>query len=137
MAKAKPFMIVEMPIVKQDVDYAAECVTDFLYDEFETEVFEMLGFNGKAFREEIMTFKPFLEAVKEAVSKHGYEALECPYDYIDYDDLYATKEWKSLFSVCQQLQQVLIDIEREDSVETACADAIMTLKRAGFKIVKA
>ena len=137
MAKAKPFMIVEIPVEKYDVAYAAECVTDFLYDEFESEVFEMLGFNGKAFREEIMTFAPFLECVKEAVSKHGYEALECPYDYIDYDDVYATKEWKSLFSVCQQLQEVLVDIEREDSVETACADAIMTLKRAGFKITRA
>ena len=137
MAKATPFMIVEMPVEQRDVEYAAECVTDFLYDEFETEVFEMLGFNGKAFREELMTFEPFLEEVKEAVSKHGYEALEYPYDYIDYDDVYATKQWKSLFAVCQQLQQVLVDIERESSVETACADAIMTLKRAGFKIVKA
>jgi hypothetical protein len=137
MAKAKPFMIVEMPVEKYDVAYAAECVTDFLYDEFETEVFEMLGFNGKAFREELMTFEPFLEVVKEAVSKHGYEALECPYDYIDFDDIYSTKEWKSLFSVCQELTQVIVDIEREDSVETACADAIMTLKRAGFKITRA
>jgi hypothetical protein len=136
MAK-KPFMIVEMPVEKYDVAYAAECVTDYLYDEFESEVFEMLGFSGKLFREELMTFAPFLEEVKEAVSKHGYEALECPYDYIDYDDLYRTKEWKSLFAVCQQLQQVLVDIEREDSVETACADAIMTLKRAGFKITRA
>ena len=137
MAKAKPFMIVEMPVEKSDVAYAAECVTDFLYDEFETEVFEMLGFNGKLFREELMTFEPFLEEVKEAVSKHGYEALECPYDYIDYDDLYRTKEWKSLWRVCNELQQVLVDIERESSVETACADAIMTLKRAGFKITRA
>jgi hypothetical protein len=137
MAKAKPFMIVEMPVEKYDVAYAAECVTDFLYDEFESEVFEMLGFKGKAFREELMTFEPFLEAVKDAVSKHGYEALECPYDFVDFDDLYITKEWKSLFSVCQQLQEILVDIEREDSVESACADAIMTLKRAGFKITRA
>ena len=137
MAKAKPFMIVEMPVEQRDVAYAAECVTDFLYDEFESEVFEMLGFNGKAFREELMTFAPFLEVVKEAVSKHGYEALECPYDYVDFDDIYITKEWKSLFAVCQQLTQVIVDIEREDSVETACADAIMTLKRAGFKITRA
>jgi hypothetical protein len=137
MAKAKPFMIVEMPVEKHDVAYAAECATDFLYDEFETEVFEMLGFSGKLFREELMTFEPFLECVKEAVSKHGYEALECPYDYIDYDDLYATKEWKSLWRVCNELTQVIVDIEREDSVETACADAIMTLKRAGFKITRA
>ena len=137
MAKAKPFMIVEMPVEKSDVAYAAECVTDFLYDEFETEVFEMLGFNGKAFREELLTFEPFLEEVKEAVSKHGYEALHCPYDYIDYGDLYATKQWKSLWRVCNELQQVIEDIECEDSVETACADAIMTLKKAGFKIVKA
>ena len=137
MAKAKPFMIVEMPVEKYDVAYAAECVTDFLYDEFESEVFEMLGFNGKAFREELLTFAPFLEAVKEAVSKHGYEALECPYDYVDFDDVYSSKEFRSLFSVCEDLQEILVDIEREDSVETACADAIMTLKRAGFKIVKA
>jgi hypothetical protein len=137
MAKAKPFMIVEMPVEQRDVAYAAECVTDFLYDEFESEVFDMLGFSGKAFRQELMTFEPFLEAVKDAVSKHGYEALECPYDYVDFDDVYITKEWKSLFSVCQQLTQVIVDIERESSVESACADAIMTLKRAGFKIVKA
>jgi hypothetical protein len=137
MAKAKPFMIVEMPVDKRDVEYAAECVTDYLYDEFESEVFEMLGFNGKAFREELMTFEPFLEAVKDAVSKHGYEALECPYDYVDFDDVYITKQWKSLYSVCELLQEILVDIERESSVETACADAIMTLKRAGFKIVKA
>ena len=136
MAK-KPFMIVEMPVEKYDVAYAAECVTDFLYDEFETEVFEMLGFNGKAFRQELMTFEPFLECVKEAVSKHGYEALECPYDYVDFDDVYSSKEFRSLYSVCEDLQEILVDIEREDSVETACADAIMTLKRAGFKIVKA
>jgi hypothetical protein len=137
MAKAKPFMIVEMPVEQRDVAYAAECVTDYLYDEFESEVFEMLGFNGKAFREELLTFEPFLEAVKDAVSRHGYEALECPYDYVDFDDVYITKEWKSLFAVCQQLTQVIVDIEREDSVETACADAIMTLKRAGFKITRA
>jgi hypothetical protein len=137
MAKAKPFMIVEMPVEQRDVAYAAECVTDFLYDEFESEVFEMLGFNGKAFRQELMTFEPFLECVKEAVSKHGYEALECPYDYVDFDDVYSSKEFRSLFSVCEDLQEILVDIEREDSVETACADAIMTLKRAGFKIVKA
>jgi hypothetical protein len=137
MAKAKPFMIVEMPVEQRDVAYAAECVTDFLYDEFESEVFDMLGFSGKAFREELMTFKPFLEVVKEAVSKHGYEALECPYDYVDFDDIYSTKEWRSLFSVCELLQEIWNDAEREDSVETACADAIMTLKRAGFKITRA
>jgi hypothetical protein len=137
MAKAKPFMIVEMPVEKYDVAYAAECVTDFLYDEFETEVFEMLGFNGKAFREELMTFEPFLEAVKDAVSKHGYEALECPYDYVYFDGVYSSKEFRSLYSVCEDLQEILVDIEREDSVETACADAIMTLKRAGFKITRA
>ena len=137
MAKAKPFMIVEMPVEKYDVAYAAECVTDFLYDEFESEVFEMLGFNGKAFREELLTFEPFLEAVKDAVSKHGYEALECPYDFIDFDDIYITKQWKSLFSVCELLQEIWNDVEHEDSVETACADAIMTLKRAGFKITRA
>jgi len=137
MAKAKPFMIVEMPIDKRDVAYAAECVTDFLYDEFEIEVFEMLYFNGKEFREELMTFEPFLEVVKEAVSKHGYEALECPYDFIDFDDLYSTKQWKSLYSVCEELQAIIADVETYEGRNEDCEAAIMTLKRAGFKIVKA
>jgi hypothetical protein len=137
MAKATPFMTVELTIDKQDVQYAAECVTDYLFDEFDSEVFEMLGLSGKQFREELMTFKPFLEAVKEGVSGQGFEALEYPYDYIDFDDVYATKEWKSLFGICEQLQDILHDVEREERTENACADAIMTLKRAGFKIVKA
>jgi hypothetical protein len=84
-----------------------------------------------------MTFEPFLEAVKDAVSKHGYEALECPYDYVYFDGVYSSKEFRSLYSVCEDLQEILVDIERESSVETACADAIMTLKRAGFKITRA
>jgi hypothetical protein len=54
-----------------------------------------------------------------------------------FDGVYSSKEFQSLYSVCEDLQEILVDIEREDSVETACADAIMTLKRAGFKIVKA
>jgi len=137
MAKAKYFMIVEMPVEQRDVAYAAECVTDFLYDEFETEVFEMLGFNGKAFREELLTFEPFLECVKEGVSKHGYEALECPYDFIDFDYVYASKQWKSLFSVCEQMAEILADIESYEGRNEDCEAAIMTLKRAGFKIVKA
>jgi hypothetical protein len=137
MAKAKPFMIVEMPVEKYDVAYAAECVTDFLYDEFESEVFEMLGFNGKAFREELMTFEPFLECVKEGVSKHGYEALECPYDFIDFDDVYSTKQWRSLYNVCEELQAIIADVETYDGRNEACEEAIMTLKRAGFKITRA
>ncbi len=137
MAKATPFMIVETPVEQRDVEYAAEGVTDFLYDEYDTEVFEMLGFVGKDFRQELMTFEPFLGCVKDAVSKHGYEALECPYDYMDFDDVYRTKEWKSLFNVCEYLQTILNDIERSESTTNACADAIETLKRAGFKIVKA
>ncbi len=137
MAKATPFMIVEMPVEQRDVEYAAEGVTDFLYDEYDTEVFEMLGFVGKDFRQELMTFEPFLGCVKDAVSKHGYEALECPYDYMDFDDVYRTKEWKSLFNVCEYLQTILNDIERSESTTNACADAIETLRAAGFKIVKA
>jgi hypothetical protein len=136
MAKATPFMTVETTVSRSDVEYAAECITDNLFDEFDSEVFDVLGFVGKDFRQELMTFEPFLEAVKNAVARGGQEALECPYDYIDFDDIYISKEWKSLFNACETIQGVLNEAYNEGNISD-CAAAIETLKRAGFKIVKA
>ena len=137
MAKAQPFMTVELAVSKQYLQYAAECLTDILFDEFDSEVFDVLDFSGKAFREELMTFKPFLEAVKEAVVRGGMEVLERPYDYMNFHDVYNTKEWKSLFNACAVVQEVINEAYNETDSETACDAAIETLKRAGFRIVKA
>ena len=136
MAKAIPFMTVEMTVSKQDVEYAAECVTDHLFDEFDSEVFDVLDFSGKAFREELLTFEPFLKCVKNAVASGGQEALECPYDWMDFDEIYITREWRSLYAACEIVQEVL---NEEDIVDNTsdCAAAIETLKRAGFKITRA
>ncbi len=138
MAKAQPFMTVQFNVSRDAVMYAAEAVTDYLFDEFSCEVFEMMDFSGKEFRKELLEFEPFLKCVREAIQDNGSDALEYPYDYIDFDTVYATKEWKTLFRVFCEMQTILDEVERaESATSNACADAIETLKRAGFKIVKA
>ena len=136
MAKAQPFMTVEITVSRSDVEYAAECITDNLFDEFDGEVFDVLGFVGKDFRQELMTFEPFLECVRNAVASGGQEALECPYDWFDYDIIYASKEWQLLYAACETTLGVLNEGYDTDDFSD-CAAAIETLKRAGFKIVKA
>ena len=137
MAKAQPFMEVTIQISKSDMDYAAECLMDFLYDEFSEEAIVAVGITYKAFKEELMTFEPFLEMVKNGVVENGMEALETPYDYMYHDTVWGTKEWRNLYSACGQMEAILDDAKRDESRSNACADAIETLKRAGFKIVKA
>ena len=137
MAQAKPFMEITIQISKSDMDYAAECLLDYLYDEFSEDAIEAVGITPKAFKEELMTFEPFLEMVKNGVVENGMEALETPYDYMYHETVWASKEWRKLYDACEQMEAILDDAKRDESKSTACADAIETLKRAGFKIVKA
>ena len=136
MAKAQPFMTVQLNISRDDVLYAAEMITDTLFDEFEGEVFEMADFSGKQFRSELLEHPVFLKCVRESIESAGAEALDSPWDYMDFDSFYGTKEWRSLFRMFEELQEILDDANK-NSTSTACAEAIETLKRAGFKIVKA
>lgn len=137
MAKAQPFMTVQLNISRDDVLYAAEMITDTLFDEFDSEVFEMLDFSGKEFRNELLEHPVFLKCVRESIETAGAEALDSPWDYMDFDDFYSTKEWKGLFRTCEELQTILDDVRRSDRIDEHCAKAIETLKAAGFKIVKA
>ncbi len=97
----------------------------------------LLGFSGKDFRKELLEFDPFLKCVRESIEANGTEALEYPYDYMDFDDLYGTKEWKNLFNTFEYLQTIYNDVDRAETTSSACAEAIETLKRAGFKITRA
>ena len=136
MAKAQPFMTVQLNISRDDVLYAAEMITDTLFDEFDSEVFEMADFSGKQFRNELLEHPVFLKCVRESIESAGAEALDSPWDYMDFDDFYSTKEWKGLFRMFEELQ-VIYDDTRTSANLSDCAEAIETLKRAGFKIVKA
>ncbi len=137
MAKKQPFMTVELKFERGDLEYATEVITDTLYDEFDSEVFEMLDFSGKQFRNELLEFEPFLRCVREGIEDKGYEALNDPWDYIDFDPFFSSKEYQSLFRVMEELQELIHDLNREERAPKDCADAIEVLKRAGFKIVKA
>ena len=137
MAQAKPYMTVNVQISPNDVKYAAECLADDLFEEFEREVFDMLGITEASLREDLLTFPAFQRMVTNGVLRHGMDALDEPYDYMDYDTVYITKEWESLYRACEQMQAIVSEIYRADSIDDDCARAVETLKRAGFKIVKA
>ena len=136
MAQAKPFLTVNVQISPNDVKYAAECLADELFENFEREVFDMLGINEASLREEMLTFPAFQRMVTNGVLQHGMDALDEPYEYMDYDTVYITKEWESLYRACDYLQSIVSEIYRADSIDDDCAKAVETLKRAGFKIVK-
>ena len=137
MSKAQPFMTVQVELTRGDLSNPADAVVSELFAEFANDVFEMLGLSYKEFREEIVDFAGFQKMVRFGVEENGRDAVDCPYDYMDFDVVYGTPEWKSLFGVCCELQTVLDEIEHEERRGNVCADAIETLKRAGFKIVKA
>ncbi len=137
MTKAQPFMTVQIELTRSDLFNPADAVVDNLFDEFSNEVFDMLGLGYKEFRDELIDFAGFQKMVRFGVEENGRDAVDCPYDYLDFDVVYDTKEWKTLFNTCEYLQTILNDIEHEERRGNVCADAIETLKRAGFKIVKA
>ena len=137
MAKQAPFMTVNIELTRGDLSNPADAVASDLFAEFANDVFEMLGVGYKEFREEIVDFAGFQKMVRFGVEENGRDALDRPYDYMDFDVVYDTPEWKSLFRVCCELQTILNEIDSEERRGNVCADAIETLKRAGFKIVKA
>ena len=137
MAKAQPFMTVQIQVSKANVSYAAQCLADILFDDFSREAIEAVGLDRETVEAELMTYEPFLQMVRDGVAGNGAEALESPYDYMDFDNVYGTRMWVSMYDACDLMQSIIDDIYRDESRDQSCNEAIETLKRAGFKIVKA
>jgi hypothetical protein len=81
----------------------------------------------------------FSQMVRKGVEKYGPDALSDPYDYMDFDIVTLSPQFKQLRNVVEMLEEVINDAEQHERAQrsNACEDAIETLKRAGFKIVKA
>ena len=123
---------VTITVTELHLEYAAECAFDMLYDDYDRDVFEALGISRKDTIQELMTWPPLLECIKEAVQLNGMDALESPYDYLDFEIFENTKEWRQLVKDLDWMTEALEDLEDGDE----CMAAIETLKRAGFKVVK-
>lgn len=140
MSKA-PFMTVEFKVDRNEVKSVADCITDRLYDSFSEDTIEALGLQYSDFINEIIDMYEFSKMIKKGVETYGPDALDDPYDFMDFEMVTRTPAFKKLIDVCEMLEAVLNDADKhtrdQQNNANACADAIETLKRAGFKIVKA
>lgn len=130
-------MQITINVTQKQLLFVAECLTDDLFYEFGRTVTDCAGLDRRELHEGLVTYKPFLDMVADAVRNEGVMALEEPYDYMDFDRIYGTKEWAQVWDACERMQAIVHDAEREDHDAAACAEAIKTLKAAGFKITKA
>lgn len=138
MSKAL-FMTVEFVVDREDVDYAAECIADDIFDNYNYDSIEALGLQHKEFKEEIIDLYEFSVMVKRAVEKYGPDALRDPYDYMDFDIVTDSPAFRKLRDVVEMLENVISEAENEERAQrfNPCEAAIETLRAAGFKIVKA
>lgn len=138
MSKA-PFMTVEFKIDRDDIDHAAECVVEDIYENYESDAIEAVGLGYKDFLNEVKDMYEFSEMVRKGVEKYGPDALHDPYDYLNFELVTLSPAFKKIKDAIEMMEDVLTDADKHERSQrsNACEDAIETLKRAGFKIVKA
>ena len=138
MSKA-PFMTVEFKVSDGDVEYALDCIADDIFDNFDYTSIQALGLNIRDFKDEIAEMYEFSQMVREGVERYGPDALHDPYDYMDFEIVTDSPQFRRVREVVEMLEEVISDAEKEEraSKSNACEAAIETLKAAGFKIVKA
>ncbi len=138
MSKA-PFMTVEFKVKQSDVEFAADCIVDDFYDNYESDAIDALGLVYKDLMDEVMEMYEFSDMVRQGVERYGPDALSDPYDYMDFEIVTLSPAFKKIRDVLEMLEDVLTDAEKHERNQknNACEQAIETLKAAGFKIVKA
>ena len=137
MGKTHPYMTVTVQLSTKDALHIATHVLDELFEQFEDRVFDLVGYPLDQLRKDLLTFPPFQKMVQDGIASSGTDALDEPYDHMDFYRVHGTKEWKMLSDACYQMLEILEEVEEEDaSLDNDCTRAIETLKRAGFKIVK-
>jgi hypothetical protein len=134
MSKTQPFMTVTIDITRSQVQHAADYVADDWFEDYGKDVFALLGMTQEDLRNELMELPAFTKMIRQAVIDRGEACLYDVYDYMNFDIVEESKEMKCLKSTLNFLQDILEDVH---TVNDPCADAIATLKRAGYKIVRA
>ena len=142
MAKAPPFISITINITRKDLVEVAETVTEYLTEQFSGEVFEAAGLNIIGLREEILDLPAFAQMVEKGIKKYGVEAIVDPWDYMDFTEVECSKEWLGMIKMFDELTEIIDEINEEEierqfvPKDDDCADAIRTLKAAGYRIVK-
>jgi hypothetical protein len=135
MSKTEPFMSITFDITRSQVQHAADCIADDWFEDYGKDVFEgLLGMTRKDFANELMELPAFHTMIRKAVIEMGKVSLYDVYDYMDFDIINGSKEMKGLRETLDFLGDILEDAHSKND---DCSEAIETLKRAGYKIVRA
>jgi hypothetical protein len=134
MSKTQTFMTVTFDITRSQVQHAADCIADDWFEDY-SDAFDLLGMTRKDFANELMELPAFHTMIRKAVIEMGKVSLYDVYDYMNFDIIDDSKEMKCLRDTLEFLGKILNDVYHEKKDD--CAEAMETLKRAGYKIVRA
>jgi len=139
MTKKQPAMQVCIDITEPQLRHIADYFIDDLYDKFGHEVVDAVGIVEKDLKSEIIEFQPFLEMVRDSVSRYGVEAIEFPYDFMDYSQVQESEEWKKLLQTCELMNSIIREIDKEIDLDKnrniQIENAKKVMKANGYKII--
>ena len=129
----KPFLSVTIDVTEQQARKAAWYLADSWFEYHGKDAFALLGMTKKDLENEVMSLPAFAQALRDSVTELGREGLHGidEYDYIDWVE--ESREMKDLEFTLGFLKDILFEI---DHPSDACADAIETLRKAGFRVVR-
>jgi hypothetical protein len=135
MSKTQTFMTVTIDITHKQALFAAQCIADEWFEDYGKDVFALLGMTEEDLEIELMELPAFTKMIRQAVIDRGEACLYDVYDYMNFDIVEESKEMNGLRDTLVFLQEILNDVYSKNNDD--CAEAIATLKRAGYKIVRA
>ena len=129
----KPFLSVTIDVTDQQARKIAWFLADSWFEYHGKDAFALLGMTKKDLENEVMNLPVFAQALRNTVTEFGRDSLlGCDeYDYIDMVE--ESKEMMELEFTLEFLKDILFEI---DHPSDACADAIETLRKAGFRVVR-
>ncbi len=135
MSNKPHWLAVTVYIDRGHVEEVTEWIAEEWFDDFGEEVFDLLGMTQKGLADELVDMPVVRDMIWKAVTVYGESAFDCVGEYMDFDRVDRSKEMICLRDTLEFLGEILDDVH--SSKNDDCADAIATLKRAGYKIVRA
>jgi hypothetical protein len=134
----KPYWLaVTVYVERRNLEEVAADIADEWFDDYGEDAFEMLGMTEKDLAAELADMPVVRDMIWKGVTKYGMAAFDRIYDSMDLDKIYLSKEMNGLRDTLVFLQEILENDIYSSKNNDDCAEAIETLKRAGYKIVKA
>jgi len=132
----KPYWLaVTVYVERRNLEEVAADIAEEWFDEYGKDAFDLLGMTQKDLETELADMPAVRDMIWKGVTEYGMSAFDHIYDAMDFDKIYLSKEMNGLRDTLVFLQEILNDVY--SSKNDDCADAIATLKRAGYKIVRA